>query len=62
MVYYLWESIMVYKHNAENPMVFMAVILQKCRTVKKAKDVQSQVTQILEIWRQGHFKALIQET
>ena len=47
MMSVLWEGIMEAKHNAKKPMVFMAVILQKCRTVKKAKDVRCRVDQRL---------------
>ena len=46
----LWEGVIDDKHNSEMPMIFVAVILQKCSTVKKAKDKRRQVSQSLEIW------------
>ena len=36
----LWEGIMADKHNSEQPMIFMTVILKKCKTVTRAKDVR----------------------
>ena len=39
IMYFLWEGIMVDKHNTKKSMVFMKVILKNYRTVKKAKDV-----------------------
>ena len=45
----LWEGIMADKHNSELPMVFMTVILQKCKTVTKAKDVRLRVAKRLQM-------------
>ena len=48
--------------NSERPIVFVAVILQSTPGVRRSKDIRTRITQRLDLWEQGHYKALVDDT
>ena len=48
--------------NSERPMVFIGVILQKGDGVVRAKDIRQRMTQRMDLWEQGHYVALVDDT
>lgn len=50
------------KWNAEKMIVFIAVILQRSRDVKKSRDIRRRIERRLEEWSNGKFDMLLQDT
>jgi hypothetical protein len=48
--------------NSEHPLVFVAVILQTTPGVRRSKDIRSRLTNRMDLWDQGQFKALVDDT
>jgi hypothetical protein len=48
--------------NSERPIVFAAVILQKQTGVVRAKDIRARLMSRMDIWEQGRYKALVDDT
>ncbi|KAI2506075.1 hypothetical protein MHU86_8396 [Fragilaria crotonensis] len=47
--------------NSERPLVFVATVLQTTQGVRRAKDIRSRLAQRMDLWDQGHFKALVDD-
>ncbi len=47
--------------NSERPLVFVATVLQTTPGVRRAKDIRSRLAQRMDLWDQGHFKALVDD-
>ena len=50
------------KWNSERPLVFVATVLQTTPGVRRSKDIRLRLTQRMDLWDQGHFKALVDDT
>jgi hypothetical protein len=50
------------KWNSERPLIFAAVVLQSTPEVRQAKDVRKRLTQRMDLWAQGSFAALCDDT
>jgi len=48
--------------NSEKPLVFVAVILPKTPTVRRAKDIRLRLMQRMDLWEQGEYHALVDDT
>ena len=48
--------------NSERPLVFVATVLQTTPGVRRSKDIRLRLTQRMDLWDQGHFKALVDNT
>jgi hypothetical protein len=48
--------------NSEQPLVFVAMVLQTTPGVHRSKDIRLRLTQQMNLWDQGHFKALVDNT
>ena len=48
--------------NSERPLVYVATILQTTPGVRRAKDIRSRLTQRMDLWDQGNYKALVDDT
>jgi hypothetical protein len=48
--------------NSERPLVFAAVVLQTAPGVKRARDIRKRLTQRMDLWDQGRFIALVDDT
>ncbi|KAI2494156.1 hypothetical protein MHU86_20388 [Fragilaria crotonensis] len=47
--------------NSERPLVFVATVLQTTPGVRRSKDIRSRLAQRMDLWDQGHFKALVDD-
>ncbi|KAI2493422.1 hypothetical protein MHU86_21121 [Fragilaria crotonensis] len=47
--------------NSERPLVFVATVLQTTPGVRRAKDIRLRLAQRMDLWDQGHFKALVDD-
>ncbi|KAI2504762.1 hypothetical protein MHU86_9698 [Fragilaria crotonensis] len=47
--------------NSERPLVFVATVLQTTQGVRRAKDIRSRLAQRMDLWDQGHYKALVDD-
>jgi hypothetical protein len=47
--------------NSERPLVFVATVLQTTPGVRRAKDIRLRLAQQMDLWDQGHFKALVDD-
>ena len=50
------------KWNSERPLVFAPVILQTTSGTRRARDIRSRLTQRMDLWEKGKFRALIDDT
>lgn len=48
--------------NSERPLVFASVILQTTPGVKRARDIRKRLTHRMDLWDQGKFTALVDDT
>ena len=48
--------------NSERPLVFVATVLQTTPGVRRSKDIRLRLTQRMDLWDQGQFKALVDDT
>jgi hypothetical protein len=48
--------------NSERPLVFVSVILQTTPGVKRARDIRKRLTHRMDLWDQGKFTALVDDT
>jgi hypothetical protein len=48
--------------NSEHPLVFVATVLQTTPGVRRAKDIRTPLTQRMNLWDQGQYKALVDDT
>jgi hypothetical protein len=48
--------------NSERPLVFVATVLQTTPGVRRAKDIRLRLAQRMDLWNQGHYKALVDDT
>ena len=48
--------------NSERPLVFVAVVLQTTPGVKRARDIRKRLTHRMDLWDEGKFIALIDDT
>lgn len=58
----LLDGIRLRHHNAEKFLIFPIVILQRCHSITKADDVKKRIQWRLQLWTQGKYKLLVQET
>jgi len=50
------------KANLEKPLVFVSVILPKTTGIRTAKDIHTRLTQRMDLWNQGCYTALMDDT
>ena len=50
------------KWNSEKFLAFQNVILQRVRTVKRARDIRQRLTRRMDAWEQGKFQMLVEDT
>ena len=50
------------KWNSERPLIFAAVILQRSPGVRRAQDIRRRLAQRMDLWDQGCFAALVDDT
>ena len=48
--------------NSERPLVFVSTILQTTPGVRRSKDIRLRLAQRMDLWEQGHYKALVDDT
>jgi len=48
--------------NSERPLVFVAVVLPRAPGVRAAKDIRLRLAQRLDLWDQGQYQALVDDT
>jgi len=48
--------------NLEKPLVFVAVILPRTTGVRSAKDIRLWINQQMDLWQQGNYAALVDDT
>jgi len=48
--------------NSEKPIVFVSVILPKTPGVRAAKDIRQRLQQRMDLWIQGNYAALVDDT
>ncbi|WP_288991947.1 hypothetical protein [uncultured Marinobacter sp.] len=48
--------------NSERPLVFVAAVLQTAPGVKRARDIRRRIMHRLDLWYQGKFSALVEDT
>jgi hypothetical protein len=48
--------------NSERPLVFVAVVLQTTPRVRQAGDIRKRITHRMDLWYQGAFTALVDDT
>jgi hypothetical protein len=48
--------------NSERPLMFAATVLQTTQGVRRAKDICRRLAQRMDLWDQGYFKALVDDT
>jgi hypothetical protein len=48
--------------NSERPIVYVATVLQSTPGVRRSKDIRLRLAQRMDLWEQGHFKALVDDT
>ena len=48
--------------NSERPLVFVATVLQATPGVRRSKDIRQRLNQRMDLWEQGHHKALVDDT
>ena len=48
--------------NSERPLVFIATVSQTTQGVRRAKDICRRLAQRMDLWDQGHFKAVVDDT
>jgi hypothetical protein len=48
--------------NSERPLVFVSVVLQTTPGVKRARDIRKRLTHRMDLWDQGKFSALVEDT
>jgi len=48
--------------NSEKPLVFVSVILTKTTGVRTAKDIWTCLQQCMDLWAQGCYAALVNDT
>jgi hypothetical protein len=48
--------------NSKRPLVFVAVVLQTTPGVKRARDIQKRLTHRMDLWYEGKFTALVDDT
>lgn len=57
-----FQGVLDHKWNSERPIVFAAVILQTTPGVRKAVDIRRRLGNRMDLWEQGHFVSLVDDT
>ena len=56
------RSVRARKWNSERPLVFASTILQSTPGVRRSKDIRLRLAQRMDLWEEGHYKALVDDT
>ncbi len=57
-----WNGIRNRTWNSERPLVCLLVILQRADGVKKSSDIRSRIRQRVQLWKEGLFDSLVDDT
>jgi hypothetical protein len=57
-----FSSVQARTWNSERPLVFVAAVFQTTPGVKRARDIRKRLTHRMDLWYEGKFIALIDDT
>jgi hypothetical protein len=57
-----FKGVQARQWNSEHPLVFVSVVLQTTPGVKRARDIRQRLEQRMNLWDQGQFAALVDDT